>query len=60
MTEAELKKRRDKYGMLIVTIDDGERYFIVFDPYYIFREEETARAEMNRLNAEWRKEQNND
>lgn len=36
MTEAELKKRRDKYGMLIVTNDDGERYFIVFDPDYIF------------------------
>lgn len=57
MTEAELKKRRDKYGMLIVTNDDGKCYFIVFNPDYIFQEEETARAEMNRLNAEWRKEQ---
>lgn len=46
----------EKYGMLITTNDDGNRVFFVINIDHIFQDEEKARAEMNRLNAEHRKE----
>lgn len=42
------------YGMLIMTLDDGRRAFMVANINYIFEDEKEAHAAMDRLNDEWR------